>query len=342
MARADTQTTEKTALSSTPSIHLDHRHTRSFRMACAHFLIKPFRPRLITPPKKNDATIGSPKLSPHSSIMGRVAVEEQTICDVRLYQFAAHLPGGIKYRPKHDLYYFAGGSFVMPASKEHWSLCCELTEQLPEYRIHLVSCPLAPLNRASQALPILRQLALELCARADKDNRHVTFAGDSTGGNIAMSLGLFVGDETIKDGDRRTQLKNILLISPAIDLRKNNPDMIAVEKNDPIMTLAHTRSVSAHWVDQTMTAESPALSPILADLTTIRTLGIKVHGVVGTYDILSPDAIAFRRRLEDLGIAGEWLEWDKQMHCFPLAAIYPLPEAKKGMQWILDVLRNNA
>lgn len=342
MVRTDDPTTEKTTTSSTPSIHLDQRHARSLRMACAHFLIKPFRPRLITPPKKNDSTIGSPKLRPHMSILGRVAIEEQTICDVHIYQFAAHLPGGIKYRPKHDLYYFAGGSFVMPPSKEHWRLCCELTEQLPEYRIHIVSCPLAPVNRASQSLTILRRLALELCIRADKNNRNVTFAGDSTGGNIAMSLGLYVVDEAIKNGDRRTQLKNILLISPAIDLRKNNPDMVAAEKNDPIMTIAHTRSVSTHWVDDNMKADSPALSPILADLTSVRTLGIKVHGIIGTYDVLSPDAIAFRHRLEDFGVSGEWLEWDKQMHCFPLAAIYPLPEAKKGRQWILDVLRNNA
>ena len=327
---------------SASSIIVDHRYNRSFLTACLHFLIKPFRPRLISPSKSERTAEGSPKLKPLVEIQATVIIKEVQICNVWIYELTARLPGGIKYRPKHDLYYFAGGSFVSPASKHHWKFLGELTEQLPEYRIHLVSYPLSPHNRASQSLPLLQALAVELATRADKNKRNVTFAGDSSGGNIAMSLGLFVADTAIKDGDRRTQLKNILLISPTVDLRKTNPAIQEIEKKDPVATIAHTKWVSSQWVDEKMDEENPAVSPIKADLTSLRTLGVKVHGVIGTYDLLYPDALVFRDRLSEVGVSGEWLEWEKQMHCFPLAFPYHLPESVKSKNWVLELLRNNA
>ncbi|KKY24379.1 putative esterase lipase [Phaeomoniella chlamydospora] len=311
-------------------------------MVILQTLVKPIRPRLISPPKHKSSSEGSAKLKPPSTISEKVEVQEHQICDVYVYEMTAKLPAGIKYRPKHDLYYFAGGSFVMPASKEHWTICAELARELPEYRIHIVGYPLAPKNRAAQSLPILRKLAVELCKKADKQNRNVTFAGDSSGGNIAMSLGLFTADEAIKEGDRRTQLKNILLISPAVDLRNRNPAITTTNRRDPVMTEKHIKWVADQWVGDGITADDPAVSPILANLTSLRTLGIKVHGIIGTYDVLAPDTIAFRQRLEEFGVGGEWLEWEKQMHCFPLAYTYHLRDAVQGKNWILDILRDHA
>jgi hypothetical protein len=46
-----------------------------------------------------------------------------------------------------------------------------------------------------------------------------------------------------------------------------------------------------------------------------------------------------RGKLEEFGVKGEWLVWEKQMHCFPLAWTYGLSEAKHGKDWILDLLR---
>ena len=350
MASTDhnSQSMDKTGENSS-SIKLDSRHDRSIRMAILQTLVKPFRPRLVSPPKnkKNQFgnTPGSPKLTSHPSIHDDVSIKELQVSNVYIYEFSAKLPSNIKYRPKHDFYYFAGGSFTMPPSKEHWKLCSELAKELPEYRIHIVSSPLAPLNRADTSLPILRELVDELINRADKKNRYLTLAGDSSGGNIAMSLGLHIADKATADqgGHPRSPLKNIFLISPPMDLQNDNPDIATANKFDPVMTQAHTSWVAQQWTSEALPAPSPNVSPIRADLTSLRKLGVQVHGVVGTYDVLAPDAISFRRRLEEFGVSGQWLEWEKQMHCFPLAFVYGvLPEANQGKDWILEVLKEHA
>lgn len=51
---------------------------------------------------------------------------------------------------------------------------------------------------------------------------------------------------------------------------------------------------------------SPNLSPHVSRL---KEVGIKVHGVVGTADVLAPDALVFKAMCEKYGIVGDWLVW---------------------------------
>ncbi len=61
----------------------------------------------------------------------------------------------------------------------------------------------------------------------------------------------------------------------------------------------------------------PRLSPILADLELLTRANIKVDGVIAGHDVLGPGAILFRKKFQECGVNGDWLEWEKQMHCFP-------------------------
>jgi hypothetical protein len=100
---------------------------------------------------------------------------------------------------------------------------------------------------------------------------------------------------------------------------------------------------------------SPNLSPRISSL---KAANIKVHGIVGTADVLAPDALVFKELCEKYGVQGEWLVWNgrsissgsrsnlltmylDQMHCFPLAWVYGLSEGKVGKDWILDVLKRH-
>jgi acetyl esterase/lipase len=91
-----------------------------------------------------------------------------------------------------------------------------------------------------------------------------------------------------------------------------------------------------------MSSSDPRLSPVLADLSLFRRAGIKVDGVTAGHDVLTPDAIVFRKKLADYGVDGDWLEWEKQMHCFPLLFSFHIREGIGGKDWILDILRTNA
>lgn len=47
----------------------------------------------------------------------------------------------------------------------------------------------------------------------------------------------------------------------------------------------------------------------------------------------------FREKLREQGVSGQWLEGDKQMHCFPLAYGYGLRESRQAMDWIVNALK---
>ena len=57
--------------------------------------------------------------------------------------------------------------------------------------------------------------------------------------------------------------------------------------------------------------DHPEVSPNLsASIPALRNAGIKVHGVVGTADVLAPDALVFKDMCEKHGVTGQWLVWE--------------------------------
>jgi acetyl esterase/lipase len=239
---------------------------------------------------------------------------------------------------QHHIFYFAGGGFQSPPSKEHWKLCAELARRLKSCQVTVVSYPLAPHTPAAKALPMLqdwlRALASEIAAKGES----MTLMGDSAGANIALTLGLWWAEHA--DPSEKSLLKNVFAISPPTDLRTCNPEIVEADRHDPILTAKLSADVGKAWADG-MELDHPDISPLFADLSLLRTAGIKCHGVVGTYDVLAPDAVKFREACEKAGVTGEWLVWEGQMHCFPLTFSYGMSEGKQGMDWVVGVLERN-
>ena len=189
--------------------------------------------------------------------------------------------------------------------------------------------------------------------------------GDSSGGNIALSLGFWAVENyhplepTTTSTTPDFPLKSILAISPAVDLRNVNPAMHGADKLDPVLTISLTSRVARAWASPTANSKHlsevadgprPArvtdaqLSPLLNSDDVFQALvrnRVRVDGVVGTHDVLAPDALLFMRKCERCGVRGRWLVWENQMHCFPLAmgkGPLGLMEAKDAGEWIVRVL----
>ena len=165
----------------------------------------------------------------------------------------------------------------------------------------------------------------------------VSFVGDSSGGNIVLAVML----ETLKINPRIKGPANLMLIAPVVDLRFGNSKIREVQKHDPVLRLPIEIRTAKSWADS-WDLSDPRLSPVLADLMSFDERCVKVHGLTGGYDILTPDTLNFREKCEAAGILGEWLEWEKQMHCFPIAFAYGLLESVEGKDWITDVLTRNS
>lgn len=315
------------------SISLTVREDLSLTYRIVRRLMRPFRPKLAGIPKKPFPT-ASPKLEP-----------PKLDCEVRehqqegVYIYDLVINKG-KQPANNRLFYFAGGGFQTTPSDNHWKYCAELARRLaPSYEVSVVSYPLAPTCPAQKSLPILRKMLHAISNEAKVNRQSVTLMGDSSGGNIALSLGFWWAAEMATDPNL-PPLLSIFAMSPAVDMTNQNPEILQMDKFDPLLTAAMTDEVARVWVGE-YERDDPQVSPLLGDFKALRASNVKVHGLIGTHDVLAPDATKFREALAKAGITGEWLEWKEQMHCFPLAFKFPIRESKEGLNWTVETLQRH-
>ena len=102
-------------------------------------------------------------------------------------------------------------------------MCAEFCIRLEgSYNVVVVSYPLAPKSPASESLPILQAWLRAIMTQAIQENRNVTLMGDSAGGNMALSLAFWWAGQP-EAQQSTSPLKNVFAISPAVDMRNENP-----------------------------------------------------------------------------------------------------------------------
>lgn len=321
------------------NIHTTRRDDRTSFMKLLQSMTKPVMTRM--PPPKKEYPPGSPQLEPHKVAKKHCNVHERVIEDIYIYDLTPKdsepkSGEGQTRRTNKQLYYFAGGSWRMPPSKEHWALCAEMAVQLPDTQISIVSHPLAPNSPAPETFPQLTRMYRALLHEATSAGEEVILAGDSSGGEIILCL---TGNAIPEDPNAPAPAA-LVAICPSVDLRQSNLEQLDVEPNDPILRIVSSRDHADKWRGS-WTAVDSRINPLYIDWEPVARKGVKVHGVVGGHDILRPDAIKLRDNLNEAGVAGEWLDWGKQMHGYPLTFSYGLEEGKEAKNWIVDVLRQS-
>jgi len=327
------------------------RSDRSTLMSVLIRLVSIFGSRFVKAPSP-PVPAGSPRLRvPHFIRKNHgVKVSERKVGQVWVYNVRSRTAAGVR-NPHHNdtslklsvdtrtrILVFAGGGFRMKPSKQHWQLCEHLATTFPYDMVTLISPPLAPSSTAPEAFPVLLEMYKMLAREATGIGEHVALVGDSSGGNLCLSIAIAALGESERMFRDYGPTK-IVLVSPAVDLSNKNPEIKNVERLDPLFSLSTIEEVARGWC-ATWTRDDPRVSPINGDLTLIRQAGTELHVVSGTWDVLHPDIMQLKDLCEKFGIKGEWLVWEKQMHCFPLTAAYGLKEGKDGRQWIVDRLRS--
>lgn len=330
------------------SITLITRTDLSLLYRIMRALIRPLRPRLAGVPSKPYED-GSPKLHPPKSL----SVQTQERKADGIYTYKLLVPAAStttekqrRTTPKCHIYYFAGGGFQATPSNDHWKLCAAIAKDLAPGGVEfsVVSYPLAPKHTAKDALPMLYKWLEEVVGDAVEGGESVYLMGDSSGGNIVLELAFWWAGEMEKGGGeeglRRGVLKGVFAMSPAVDMTNENPKIKEVDRLDPLLTSKMTEEVARIWCGE-VGRRDPRVSPLFADFGALKRSGLRVDGLIGGYDVLAPDDVRFREKLAEFEIKGEWLQWEGQMHCFPLAFSYPIRECREGKRWIVDVLKRN-
>lgn len=166
---------------------------------------------------------------------------------------------------------------------------------------------------------------VKLAAETVSPGHTVCLAGDSAGGQIALSVALLLRD------DCGVVVPRTVLISPVLDISLTNPLIAAVEPTDPWLGREALLVFAERWrADLSLT--DPRVSPLAADLSGLGPLTV----LTGTRDILNPDARLLAQKATAAGVTIDYHEHPGLVHVYPLT---PTPEGRAARATIVERLR---
>ncbi|MDO5627022.1 MAG: alpha/beta hydrolase [Mobilicoccus sp.] len=197
--------------------------------------------------------------------------------------------------------YTHGGAWVGEIVSAHWRFIEELvatrgvTATVPIYA-------LVPFGTAQQA----NDLVLGLYDEASRSGQDVTLAGDSAGGQIALSAALTLRDRGVKD-------VRTVLIAPALDLTFANPEIEDVKPHDPWLSNEGPPVLADVWRGD-LSITDPIVSPLFGDMHGLGPMLV----VSGTRDITNPDTHLLVDKARAAGVSVRFVERHEALHVFPL------------------------
>jgi acetyl esterase/lipase len=221
-----------------------------------------------------------------------------------------------------NVVYAHGGGWVHEIAPQHWALCAAVAAEAGA-AVTIAIYPLIPFGTAAQVV----QGFVELVLANRETYGNVCLAGDSAGGQIALSSALVLRD------DHGVRLPGTLLIAPALDLSLTNPEIEVVQPRDPWLGVPGTRVLIEHWRGDLEIAD-PRVSPLVADLRGLGPLTV----FCGTDDILHPDTRLLVDAARGAGVAVDYHEGRGLPHVYPLT---PTPEGRAARGVIIERLRSS-
>lgn len=207
-------------------------------------------------------------------------------------------------KPTAQVLYVHGGGFIAEIVRVHWSFIAKMATRGP-VEVTVPIYPLAPHSTAPQTVSVATDIAADLIARSGAE--HVTLMGDSAGGNIVLGIA-----QTLRDRGL-AQPRQLILISPVLDVSKSNPLIASVARYDRVLSLAGS-TAGQHLYAGGLDSKDPLVSPLYADLTGLAPMVV----FSGTYDIHNPDARDFAGRVRDAETSVDYHEAPGGQHSYPL------------------------
>lgn len=224
-------------------------------------------------------------------------------------------------QPDSAVVYAHGGGWVNPMTPMHWHFVAHLAAEADTTFVVPIY-PLIPFGTAAEVVDGFVDIVLE----TTKENARVSIAGDSAGGQIALSTALELRDR------HGVTLHDTIMLSPALDLRFENPEIPEVQPRDPLLGVPGTRYFAELWRGD-LPITDPRVSPLFGDL---RGLG-RLLVFCGTDEIIAPDVHILAAQAHAAGTPFELHEKPGQFHVYPLI---PTPAGRKVRRMIVDRLQS--
>lgn len=217
------------------------------------------------------------------------------------------------------LLYIHGGSFIEAASYFQLKFAMKIADKtnstlvFPLYTL----APNGTYRMMYSFMDVLYKKLLE-------SNSEINFLGDSAGGGFILSFAMYLRDREIP------QPKNIIMMSPWLDISLSNPDTYEDAKNDYMCGVDGTRYCGVLWSDG-LDSKNPLVSPMFGDVNNLSKMTI----IVGGREILKSDCHKFSDILDSNQINYNFIEYKDQGHDF---GAYPTKEGKLVIKDISNII----
>lgn len=223
---------------------------------------------------------------------------------------------------KKKLLYVHGGAYIENAIYFQLKFVMKIAKKTNSTLIFPVY-PLAPKNDYRLTYDLMEKLYYLLT----KNNNEINIIGDSAGGGFILSFSMYLRDKGI------TQPKNIVMLSPWLDISLSNPEIKKYEEKDLILSIDGCKYAGELWKGK-LSNNNFLVSPLYGNYDNLG----KITIIVGGNELLKPDINKLKNKLDDLKINYNYFEYYKQCHNF---AIYPTKEAKDVINNMSSIIKNS-
>lgn len=227
-------------------------------------------------------------------------------------------------RKQRVILYMHGGAYIHQPTLFHFKAVANMANQL-DAKVVFPIYPKAPAHQFEETYDKLSMLYIGILNSVDHAEQ-ITIMGDSAGGGLALGFAMYARDSYLP------QPKDIILISPWLDVEKDNPEIEKYEAKDPMLSSFGLNKAGLLWAGSEPDMKNPYVSPIFGNF---EGLG-KISIFVGTHEIFVPDIEKFHHLLTKQGIDHNYTVVEKMNHVY---VIYPIPEAIESQRQIVNIIK---
>lgn len=162
--------------------------------------------------------------------------------------------------------------------------------------------------------------------------RDVIVAGDSAGGNLALSLVLKLKEQ------ERLLPRGLVLLSPWTDLTSSGKTHATRAEVDPVLNADYLERMISNYVDniEKQDLENPLISPLFGDFTGFPPTYIQA----GDNEILLSDATRLHKKMIQANVSAKIDVFKGMWHVFQMSPLKTAYEAmEKNAEFIFDICR---
>lgn len=233
--------------------------------------------------------------------------EIKQVCEVKEERYNGRKVFIIKSKQAQNtekyILYFHGGSYVAEISLLHWEFLQNLaidtnaTIIVPDY-------PLTPKYHYTHVFNMIEPMYKKIVEKIDSNKLIVM--GDSAGGGMSLALCEKIGEQDIP------QPSKLILLSPWLDVRLENTEILETEKNDKQLNKQALQLAGIAYIGDN---ESTYLvNPVDGPLDKLKNVII----YTGTYDILNPDVHILEQRANEVNVQIQVKEYEGKPHIWLL------------------------